>query len=81
MNASSFEQFLHFLYTGEFLQFSYTGEPALMLANKDLLILAKHYQLKTLENLCRVALLDVNYEQIVRFVVNSHGQKTNLTIR
>ena len=81
VDGSSFEQFLHFLYTGEFLQFSYTGEPAPTMANKDLLKLAEHYQLEILENLCQGALLDVNYEQMARFVVNSHGQETNLKIR
>ena len=70
VNASSFEQFLHFVYTGEFLQFACTGEPAPMLANKDLLKLAERYQLKTLENLCRIALLEVNAEQMVSFVAN-----------
>ena len=41
-----------------------------MLANKDMLKLAERYQLKTLENLCRVALLEVNAEQMVSFVAN-----------
>ena len=62
-DASSFEQFLYFLYPGELLQFAYTGEPAPMLANKDLLKLCERYQMRTLENLCRVALLEVNGEQ------------------
>ena len=83
--ASSLEQFLHFVYTGEFLDFDYTGDAAPMLANKDLLKLAERYQLKTLENLCQVALLEVNAEQMASFGVmnlrSSDGQETNLKIR
>ena len=85
VNASSLEQFLYFVYTGAFLEFDYTGEPAPMLANKDLLKLAGRYQLKTLENLCQVALLEVNAEQMAGFnVVNlrsSDRQETNFKIR
>ena len=85
VNASSLEQFLYFVYTGAFLEFDYTGEPAPMLANKDLLKLAGRYQLKTLENLCQVALLEVNAEQMASFGVmnlrSSDGQETNLKIR
>ena len=84
VNASSLEQFLHFVYTGELLQFSFTGEPAPMLTNKDLLKLAERYQLKTLENLCRAALLEVDVEQMVSMVANlrsSDGQETSCKIR
>ena len=85
VDASSLEQFLYFVYTGAFLEFDYTGEPAPMLANKDLLKLAGRYQLKTLENLCQVALLEVNAEQMASFGVmnlrSSDGQETNLKIR
>ena len=84
MDATSFEQFLPFVYTGEFLQFAYTGEPMMpLLANENLLKLAERYQLKTLENLCRVALLEVSGEQMVSFVANlriNDGQKTNFKI-
>ena len=84
VNASSLEQFLHFVYTGELLHFSFTGEPAPMLTNKDLLKLAERYQLKTLENLCRAALLEVDVEQMVSMVANlrsSDGQETSCKIR
>ena len=84
VDASSFEQFLYFVYTGEFLHFSFTGEPAPKLVNKDLLKLAELYHLKTLENLCRVALREVNADQMVSFTTNLRsgvGQETNLKIR
>ena len=76
VDASSFEQFLHFVYTGEPMTSS-------VLANKDLLKLAEHYQLETLEDLCRAALLEVNAEQLVNFVANLvriDGQETNFKI-
>ena len=78
VDASSFEQFLHFLYTGEFLHFDFTGEPAPMLVNKGLLKLASRYQLKTLKNLCRVALREVNAEQMVTFLMNQRSSDANL---
>ena len=85
VDASSFEQFLYFLYTGEFLHLDFTGEPAPMLVNKDLLKLASRYQLKTLKSLCRVALREVNAEQMVSFKANlnssSDGQETNFKSR
>ena len=83
VDPSSFEQFLHFLYTGEFVDFNYEGEPTPTLANIKLLKLAERYQLKTLENLCRVALLDVNAEQMASLTANlrsSDGQETNCKI-
>ena len=55
-----------------------------MLANTNLLKLAERYQLKTLENLCRVALLDVNVEQMITMVANlrsSDVKETNCKIR
>ena len=86
VNASSLEQFLHFVYTGELLHFSFTGEPAPMLTNKDLLKLAERYQLKTLENLCRAALLEVGAVQMISFIANQrssggHNQKSSFKIR
>ena len=85
VDATSFEQFLHFVYTGEFLQFAYNGEPMTsLLANENLLKLAERYQLKTLEDLCRVALLEVSGEQMVSFVANvrnNDGQETCFKIR
>ena len=76
VDASTFEQFLHFVYTGE------TMTP--LLANANLLKLAERYQLKTLGNLCRVALLEVDVEQMVSMVANprsSDGQETSCKIR
>ena len=58
-----------------------------LLANKKLLKLAERYQLKTLENLSRIALLEVSTEKMCRFMVNIRssdgqlGQKTNFKIR
>ena len=84
VDASSLEQFLHFIYTGEFLHFDYTGKPMTpLLANENLLKLANRYQLKTLENLCQVALLEVA-EKMAHFVAHlrsSDEQKTSCKIR
>ena len=74
VDASTFEQFLHFVYTGE----------TPLLANANLLKLAERYQLKTLENLCRVALLEVDVEQMISVLANpksSDGQETSCKIR
>ena len=67
----------------EFVYFNYEGEPRPTLAKIKLLKLAERYQLKTLENLCRVALLDVNAEQMASLTANprsSDGQETNCKI-
>ena len=74
VDASTFEQFLHFVYTDE----------TPLLANANLLKLAERYQLKTLENLCRVALLEVDVEQMISVLANpksSDGQETSCKIR
>jgi hypothetical protein len=47
VNPSTVEQFLHFIYTGEFTS---------TLANEELLKLAEYYQLTTLISLCQTAL-------------------------
>ena len=76
VDSSSFEQFLYFVYTGEPM--------TSLLDNTNLLKLAERYQLKTLENLCRVALLDVNVEQMITMVANlrsSDVKETNCKIR
>lgn len=47
----------------EFLYFLYTGQPKTVLANDELLKLACRYQLRTLENLCRAALTEIDVQQ------------------
>ena len=50
VDASSFDQFLYFVYTGEPMT-------SVLASNEDLLKLAKRYQLETLKTLYRAALL------------------------
>jgi speckle-type POZ protein len=63
VEPSTVEQFLHFIYT---------GEPMSSLANEHLLKLAYKYQLKTLINLCQVALKKIETKQMMNFLVCSN---------
>jgi hypothetical protein len=59
VEPSTMEKFLHFIYT---------GEPISSLANEQLLKLAVKYQLKTLINLCQVALKKIETKQMADFM-------------
>ena len=60
VDATSFEKFLHFVYTGE--------QMSTVLANEDLLKLVERYQLETLRNFCRNALREFTDQQMASFV-------------
>ena len=62
----------------QFLYFVYTGEPMGLLANEQLLILAIKYQIKTLSNLCKVALKKVDSTQMVKLM---NGIRDNTTVQ
>ena len=69
VDPSTMEQFLYFVYT---------GEPMGLLANEQLLILAIKYQIKTLSNLCKVALKKVDSTQMVKLM---NGIRDNTTVQ
>jgi hypothetical protein len=66
VNPSTMEQFLHFIYTGEFTS---------TLDNEELLKLAEYYQLTTLIRLCKTALKKSDDAlQMVSIVKSLHNE-------
>jgi hypothetical protein len=61
---TTFEQFLHFIYTGESIS---------SFANEELLKLADDYQLATLAGLCRTALNKIETTQMLNLMNNLHS--------
>jgi hypothetical protein len=70
VEPESVEQFLHFLYT---------GEPVLSsLANEELLKLAERYELKTLIDLCRTALTNIDVQQMMSCMSSLNPEATTM---
>jgi speckle-type POZ protein len=72
VEPSTVENFLHFIYT---------GEPMGTLADEELLFLADHYQLTTLENLCQHALKEMDSMQMakVRKCLNGYAEELSVS--
>jgi hypothetical protein len=62
VDVSTVDEFLYFLYTGE--------AKSISLASEDLLKLARRYQLKSLIELCKIALKKIDVMQVASFVSN-----------
>ena len=62
VDASTVDEFLYFLYTGE--------AKSISLASEDLLKLARRYQLKSLIELSKIALKKIDVMQVASFVSN-----------
>ena len=65
IDAASIEQFIKFVYTGEL-----EGP----IKSYQLMDLAVHYQIKTLENLCVAALKDIDVDEIASLALQLHGE-------
>ncbi len=57
----------------QFLKFVYTGELEGPIKSYQLMDLAIHYQIKNLENLCEIALKDIDVDEIASLALQLHG--------
>ncbi len=64
VEPSTVEKFLHFIYTGETMG---------TLADEELLKLAHHYELTTLENLCQNAVRKIETMQMTKFMASLYS--------